>query len=62
MVIQDLKNRIKSKKLNSDGNINIKTLYESREKVIKLFNGCSKMAFMANYEAKHGKRTKNINS
>ena len=31
---------------------NIETLYESREKVIKLFNYHSKIASMAKYEAK----------
>ena len=33
---------------------NIKTLYESREKVIKLFNDCSKIASEANYQSIYG--------
>ena len=37
---------------------NIETLYESREKVIKLFNYHSKIASMAKYEAKNGKELK----
>ena len=37
---------------------NIETLYESREKVIKLFNYHSKIASVAKYEAKNGKELK----
>ena len=37
---------------------NIKKLYGSREKVIKLLNDYSKIPSMARYEARHGKRLK----
>ena len=33
---------------------NVKTLYKSREKVIKLFNDCSKIASKTNYQSIYG--------
>ena len=55
----NLKNRLKDQ----SGTIkNIKNLYNSRGKVIKLYNGYAKIISEAMYKTKHGGRLKIVNS